>query len=82
MQFYFHFDVLEGTYLQQKDTLKLHKKFFWICGGVRKTKSIVYSAQSSEENHFSIKTSYWKQFCVTVHFSVTVIFSAAKSLIV
>lgn len=39
------FDLLEGSYLQQKDTLMLHKRFFYMCGGGWKIK--VYSAQMS-----------------------------------
>lgn len=47
MQFCLYFAVLEGAYLQQKDTLLLHKRVLYIRGGSWKIKSIVHSAQSS-----------------------------------
>lgn len=46
-QFCLYFAVLEEAYFQEKDTLMLHKKFLYVCGGGLKIKSIEYSVQSS-----------------------------------
>lgn len=31
-QFCLHFAVSEGAYMQEKETLMLHKKFLYVCG--------------------------------------------------